>query len=254
MMKSLTDWLSDCELKFGHYEISILALIKSVLLIILLFWIARFIVKKIEYSLRTTKTLNAFQKNILLKIIKFFFITLVVIIALNTLGLDLTALAVFGGAFGVSIGVGLQKIFSNLISGLVLLVDKSVKPGDLISVANTVGYVNYIGARCVSVIARDGKQHFIPNELFITNAVENWSHFSKNMHVAIPISVPRHVDRDLVKNTLINYSLNNPAISTTPKPTCIIKNFDSTKIEMEFDFWIKDAITYDPRHSSQRNL
>src|SRR5690606_23962142 len=115
-----------------------------------------------------------------------------ILIGIDILGVDLTALAVFSGAFGLAIGFGLQRTFGNLIAGIILLMDKSIKPGDVISVADqagntTFGQIRKIGVRAVSVTTRDQREYLIPNENLMINQVENWSYSSRNVRMQIPV-------------------------------------------------------------------
>src|SRR3546814_9934283 len=110
-------------------------------------------------------------------------------VGIDLLGIDLTALAVFSGAFGLAVGFGMQKTLGNLISGLILLMDRSIKPGDVIVVGETFGWVNRIGMRAVSVLTRDGKEYLIPNVNLMTETVENWSHTSRNVRLHVPVRV-----------------------------------------------------------------
>lgn len=224
----------------GNHQISILSLFKCGILITFLLWISDIFTKKADSLLSQTHALNHKQKKTLVKIIQFFFGSMAVIIGLNTLGIDLTAITVFGGALGVSIGVGLQRIFANMISGLVLHADKSVKIGDLIAVSDTVGWVNKIGVRYVSVISRDGKQHLIPNELLITSKIENWSYDSTSLRISIPISVSLNADKSTVKNILLECAQNNSHVLRNPEPMSLIKSFSGEKVDMELVVWIND--------------
>ena len=106
-----------------------------------------------------------------------------ILIGIDVVGFDLSTLAVFSGAFGLAVGFGLQKTFGNLIAGLILLMDRSVKPGDVIVVGDHFGTISKICVRAVSVITRDGKEHLIPNELLMTEPVENWSYSSRNVRI-----------------------------------------------------------------------
>ncbi len=110
-------------------------------------------------------------------------------IGIDLIGIDLTALAVFSGAFGLAVGFGLQKTFGNLIAGIILLMDRSIKPGDVIVVGESFGHVTKIGVRAVSIVTRDGKEHLIPNENLMTQEVENWSYSSRDVRLHIPVSV-----------------------------------------------------------------
>lgn len=135
-----------------------------------------------------------------------------VFLGIDVLGIDLTALAVFSGAFGLAIGFGLQKTFGNLISGLILLMDRSIKPGDIIVVGDTFGWVNKIGVRAVSVLTRDGKEHLIPNERLMTEEVENWSYSSRDVPVHVAFSVSYESDLRLVQKLAVEAAIGAPRV------------------------------------------
>ena len=128
-----------------------------------------------------------FPAGLLAKVVRVFLIFISFLVAMSTIGLDLSSFALLGGAIGVGIGFGLQKVVSNLVSGLILLLDRSIKPGDVIEIDNTYGWINSLRARYASIITRDGKEHLIPNEDLITNRVVNWSFSDKNIRVRVPV-------------------------------------------------------------------
>ena len=116
-------------------------------------------------------------------------------VGIDLLDIDLTTFAVFSGALGLAVGFGLQKTIGNLIAGIILLMDRSIKPGDVIVVGDKdVGWVNKIGVRAVSVVTRDGKEHLIPNEDLMTKEVENWSYTDRNVRIRIPVDVAYDCD------------------------------------------------------------
>ena len=137
------------------------------------------------------------------------------------LGIDLTALAVFSGAFGLAIGFGLQKTFGNLIAGIILLMDHSIKPGDVIAVndgiTNTVGQVKKIGIRAVSVTTRDKKEYLIPNENLMINQVENWSYSSRDVRIKVPVSVAYGTDLDLAERLMLEATTAAPRVLGSPR-------------------------------------
>ncbi len=162
------------------------------------------------------------------------------LLAMDILGIDLTALAFFSGAFGLAIGFGLQKTFGNLISGIILLMDRSIKPGDVIAIGDSFGWVNKIGIRAVSIITRDGKEHLIPNENMMTNEVENWSYSSKNVRVRIPVGVAYNSDIKLVEKILLELAKDHSRILKRPEPKVLIKEFGDNSVNFEYRIWIKD--------------
>ena len=163
-----------------------------------------------------------------------------VVIGLNIVGLDLTSLAVFSGALGLGIGFGLQKVVSNLISGIILLMDKSIKPGDVIAVGDSYGWVNSLGARCISVLTRDGKEHLIPNENLITQTVENWSYSDRKVRLHIPIGVSYNSDIHQVRELLLQAVDEHARVLKIPEPRCLITGFGDSSIDFEIRAWIFD--------------
>jgi small-conductance mechanosensitive channel len=160
--------------------------------------------------------------------------------ALNVVGIDLTALTVFSGAIGIGIGLGLQKGASNVASGLMLLLDKSIKPGDIVSVGNTFGWVTSLGGRYVSIRTRDGIEHLIPNESFISQGVENWSFNDREVRLKIPIGVAYDTDLRLAQRLCLEAAAETPRILHRPEPSCLLMKFGDSAIELELRVWISD--------------
>lgn len=161
-------------------------------------------------------------------------------VAIDMLGIDLTAFAIFSGAFGLAIGFGLQKTFGNLIAGIILLMDRSIKPGDVIAVGDSFGWVNKIGIRAVSIVTRDGKEHLIPNESLMTEAVENWSYSSKNVRVRIPVGVSYSADMDKVEALLRQAAVESGRVLKRPAPNVWMKEFGDNSVNFEILAWIAD--------------
>jgi small-conductance mechanosensitive channel len=167
-------------------------------------------------------------------------IALVVLVGIDFLGIDLTALKFFSGALGLAVGFGLQKTFGNLIAGLILLMDRSIKPGDVIVVGDSFGWVNRIGVRAVSVLTRDGKEHLIPNELLMTERVENWSYSDPKVRVHIPVGVAYDSDIVQVEALLLDAALTTPRVLKDPAPVCWLQNFGESSVDFDLIVWIAD--------------
>jgi small-conductance mechanosensitive channel len=163
-----------------------------------------------------------------------------VMITLNTIGLDLTAFTVFSGAIGVGIGFGLQKIVANFISGIILLLDRSVKPGDVIEVAGTYGVVRGLGARFAAVRTRDGTEHLIPNEAFITNSVINWTHSDKIIRRKAPIGISYGADVEKAMALIVDAANRVERVIHDPAPICLLNGFGDSSVNLEVRFWIGD--------------
>ena len=161
-------------------------------------------------------------------------------VGIDMLGIDLTAFAVFSGALGLAIGFGLQKTVGNLIAGIILLMDRSIKPGDVIVVGDSFGWVNKIGVRAVSVITREGKEHLIPNENLMTQEVENWSYSSRAVRVKIEIGVAYDTDLRLAQRLMIEAAKESKRVLEEPAPVCWITGFGDSSVDHEVRFWITD--------------
>lgn len=243
----LLDWLpivtanlDSVGFNLGKNHISLLSVINFILLVALFFTLAVWISSNIERRMQHSKNLNASLKVALAKLIKVAFITFAILIALDTAGIDLTALAVFGGALGVGLGFGLQRITSNFISGFILLFDKSIKPGDVISIGDKFGWVRELRARYIVVTDRDGVDTLIPNENLVTTDVINWSYQDKNVRLKAPISISYHDDPEQAMQLMIEAAKETPRVLLDPPPVARLMRFGDNGIEMECRIWIND--------------
>ena len=166
------------------------------------------------------------------------------LLTIDLLGIDLTALAVFSGAFGLALGFGLQKTFGNLLAGIILLMDRSIKPGDVIAVndgiTNTVGQVKKIGLRAVSVTTRDKKEYLIPNENLMINQVENWSFSSRDVRIRVPLTVAPNADLELAERLMIEAARATPRVLELPKPAAWLMELHEAGATFEIRVWIND--------------
>ncbi|MEZ5448310.1 MAG: mechanosensitive ion channel [Thiolinea sp.] len=183
------DWLDGIKLDSGPNGLTAYDLITSTLSVAGFVWVAIAVSDLINRSLQSRRDLSPSGQALFSKISRFVLLAIAFLLGLNTVGIDLTAFAVFGGAMAVGIGLGLQKVFSNLIAGIILLSDNSIKPGDTIVSDGRYGKVNKLSARYISMITRDGTEHLIPNDDLINNRVENWSHSDENVRLKCPIGV-----------------------------------------------------------------
>ena len=168
-----------------------------------------------------------------------------IFIGIDLLGIDLTALAVFSGALGLAIGFGLQKTFGNLIAGIILLMDKSIKPGDVIAVADqagneTFGQIQKIGIRAVSITTRDQKEYLIPNENLMINQVENWSYSSRNVRMQVPVGVSYHSDIDRAEELMLEAAVSCDRVLKSPPPTVWLDQYGDSSVDFIIHVWITD--------------
>jgi small-conductance mechanosensitive channel len=171
-----------------------------------------------------------------------FLLVLAVLIALPAVGIDLTVLSVFGGALGVGLGFGLQKIASNYVSGFIILLDRSIRIGDLITVDNRFGQVTQINTRYTLLKAQDGTESIIPNETLITQTVVNQSLSKPEVRVVLPIQVAYSTDLDQAKEILLGVAKNHPRVVQTgaEAPKVLLREFADNGINLDLAVWIRD--------------
>jgi small-conductance mechanosensitive channel len=206
----------------------------------LLLWVAASASRMLETRISRLQDLTPSIQVLLSKLLKITLLTLAVIIAMNSIGIDLTGLALFSGAIGLGIGFGLQKVVSNLISGVILLLDKSIKPGDVIELGETFGWISSLGARYVSVITRDGKEYLIPNEDLITQRVVNWSFSTQFVRQEVKIGVSYDADPHKVRELLANAARKPSRVAADPGPVCHLAGFGDSSLDFVLRFWIRD--------------
>lgn len=226
--------------KVGEIRLSALGVVKGVLTAAILLWGAIVLSRFVETQLRRSVHLTPSIQVLSAKLAKITLITVAVVIALQAVGVDLTAFAVFGGAVGVGIGFGLQKVVSNLISGVILLLDRSIKPGDVIEVEGAYGWINTLGARYVSVVTRDGMEYLIPNEDLITQRVINWSFSSKKLRLRVPFGISYDSDVHKAVELSKEAASEEARVIDDPPPNCLMRGFGDSSIDLELRFWITD--------------
>ncbi len=232
--------LDGMAMQVGSNRISVLATLKLVLALALLWLLAQWLGRVIENRISRAEFVNAGMQVALVKLSKFVLLVLAFLLALDVVGIDLTALTVFGGALGVGLGFGLQRIASNFISGFIVLFDRSIRPGDVISIDNKLGWVQELHARYVVVKDRDGVERLIPNEMLITNEVINWSYSDRNVRLKIPVSISYDNDPEQALALLAEAAMANPRVLADPAPTARLMAFGDSGIELELRVWIQD--------------
>jgi small-conductance mechanosensitive channel len=225
---------------FGETRISVLSFIQLTISIIVFIVIATWLVRFIESRARRSQYLNPSMRVVLTKTSKFVVYGLAILFALRAVGIDFTAFAVFSGAVGVGIGFGLQKIFSNFISGFILIFDRSIKPGDVITIGNRFGWVQELNARYVVVRDRDGVEALIPNENLITTEVTNWSYSDRSVRQRLPVSISYNDDPELAMQLMSDSAHEHPRVLNDPEPVARLMRFGDNGIELELRVWIQD--------------
>ncbi|QQR41221.1 mechanosensitive ion channel family protein [Devosia rhizoryzae] len=227
-------------ISIGEFRISALLLLRAGLVTAGVIWCAIFISHIIENRLKRSDDVSPSAKVLFSKLVRIGLVIGAGAFALSASGVDLTALTVVSGAIGVGIGFGLQKVVSNFISGIIILLDRSVKPGDTIAVGDTFGWIVDLRARFVSVMTRDGRKYLIPNEDFITKEVINWSYSDENVRVDVEFGVAYDSDPHQVTAIAIVAAQTVERVSSYKEPVCWLTGFSASSLDFKLRFWITD--------------
>lgn len=226
----------------GEFRLSALTVIKALFALFVLLYAATFVSSLLERRIRQIKGLTMTSKVLMTKVVRVVLVTLALLIGVTTAGVDLSLLAVFSGAIGLGIGFGLQKGISNLFSGMLLLLDKSIQPGDIIELqGGTFGWVENMGARFTEIITRDNKSFLVPNEDFITQKVVNWSHGSTLIRIEVEFGVDYSHNPHEIKAMAEEAAKSPDRVCEEPAPVCHFVEFGESSLRFKLRFWIKDA-------------
>ncbi|WP_454633402.1 mechanosensitive ion channel family protein [Bradyrhizobium cenepequi] len=232
--------LDSVAIEIGGLRLTPLLLIKAGALVLLALWLTNIASNFVESRINQATDLTPSIQVLLIKIIRIGLMVVAIAIALSAVGINLSALAVFSGAVGVGIGIGLQKIVANFISGIILLADKSVKPGDLVTIGDSSGRISAMKTRYISVAAGDGREFLIPNEDLVTQKVVNWTYTDKNTLVKIPFGTNYDADPRLVCKLAIEIAAAAPRALKGKPPNCILTEFAEAGMKFSLTFWIGD--------------
>ena len=224
----------------GSIRISVYTVLKAVVVLSVVFWLSGALSRGTKAYLRRVG-LKSRTRALMTKFFDIILYSIVFFIILNVVGVDLTALAVIGGAVGVGVGFGLQKITSNFISGIILIFERSIDTHDLVELeGNVYGWIRYLGARYTLVETLDGKEIMIPNEDFITGRVVNWTFTNAQARINIPVGVSYQSDIKLAKDLMIAAANEYEHTLNTPPPVCHLREFGDSSVNFELRFWLKD--------------
>lgn len=221
-------------------NLSVLWFLKLVVLLGVLLWLAVSVGNFLNLRIQRSDELTPSLRVLIGKVIRTTLIIVAALVTLASLGIDLTVFTVLSGAIGVGIGFGLQKVVSNFISGIVILLDRSIKPGDTISLGDTFGWIRELRARFVSVVTRDGREYLIPNEDFITQEVINWSFSDELVRLDVPFGVSYSSDPHQVSALAVEAASTVPRVVETKAPVCWLTEFGDSSLNFLLRFWIRD--------------
>lgn len=240
LLTEVTALLDGVAISFGSFRLSTLAVLKALVVTGLLFTLARLIASTASGRIRKAEHISPSMQVLAIKMLQIILFGAAFFIGLKAVGFDLTGLAVLSGAIGVGIGFGLQKVISNLVSGVIILLDKSIKPGDVISIGETFGWINSLTARYVSITTRDGREYLIPNEDLITGQVVNWSHSNDYVRLDIYFGTAYGDDPHKVRKLAVEAASSVERVLSFKAPVCHIVGFGDSSVDYILRFWIRD--------------
>ena len=232
--------LDSVSIVLGGFKLTPLLVLNFFVILIIALWLANIISNFAESRITQSADLTPSIQVLLVKMIRLGLLVFAVIVAMGAVGINLSALAIFSGAAGVGIGFGLQKIVANFISGIILLVDKSVKPGDLVTIGDNSGRISAMKTRYISVAAGDGREFLIPNEDLVTQKVTNWTYTDKNTLVKVNFATNYDADPRLVCRVAIEIAAGAARALKNKPPNCILTEFAEAGMKFSLTFWIAD--------------
>lgn len=238
-LPSLLTSMDELAIQIGKARISLLTAIKTVFSVVIFILIALWVSALIEKRL-TRSDISSYLKIGITKTVRVILLIIAFIVALDVIGVDLTALTVLGGALGVGIGFGLQRIASNFISGFILLFDRSIRPNDVITINESFGWVKELRARYVVIQDRDGVETLIPNENLITSQVINWSYTDRNVRIKIPVQISYSDDPEAAMQYLVDAANETNRVLKDPPAVARLMRFADHGIDLELRLWIND--------------
>ncbi len=233
-------WINFPFLVLGPATISVEVILKSVFLVWLLFLAAGQITAFLQNRVLIRTDLDPSLSFAMMRFLKFFLFGIVVLVVLDTAGINLSTLTIFGGALGIGLGFGLQNIANNLVSGMILLLDRSIKQGDVVSVGDSYGWVVRLGARYIVVRTRDGVEKLIPNANLIASEITNWSHSDRKVRLHVKVGVSYDSDPFKVRQILLRVADTNPRVLKSPQPNVLFVDFGESSLDFELRVWIHD--------------
>jgi small-conductance mechanosensitive channel len=252
----LLGWFDAIERTLDHIDLvpgkttfSLWALLKGIVVIAGFLVVTSLIARTIERRVMKVEGLAISTRIGISKFSTFALVGLGILLGINASGVDLTVLGLFTGAIGLGLGFGLQAIASNFVSGFVLLMDKSIKPGDVISFTGTTGtstenfgWVQELRGRYIVVRDRDGVETLVPNQNLITNSVINWSYSDQRVRIRLPVMISFQDDPEVALQVLIDAAANHPRILKDPGPVSRLMSFENYGMRVEVRFWIRDPM------------
>jgi len=243
LLPEVVDYLDGITFHLGKQKLTTWLVLQGLFWVVITLLAALWLSGAIEARLMRADSLHSSLRVVFARAAKSLLVVLAVLMVLPLVGIDLTVLSVFGGAIGVGLGFGLQKIASNYVSGFIILLDRSIRIGDLITADNFYGEVKDITTRYVVVRALDGREAIIPNELLITATVLNHSYSNRQIRLAIQVQVAYKGDPERAMQLMVEVAGKHPRVLAEPPPKAFLARFADSGMELELGVWIDDPET-----------
>jgi small-conductance mechanosensitive channel len=241
LLTPFTTFLQNLSFSLGSTKFTALGALKGLILAVIFLQAAVMLSKFAVTRISHMRDVSPSVQVLLGKTVKVILFTVAILMAMSSVGIDLTSLAIFSSALGVGIGFGLQTIISNYVAGIILLMDRSIKPGDTIEVGGVFGVVSGVYGRFSSVKTRDGKEYLIPNEHFVTNEVINWTYSDTNIRLKIPVGIAYESDVNKALRLMEEAPKGMKRILTSPEPRAMLIEFGDSSVNLELRAWIADT-------------
>lgn len=241
-LQAFLDLLNSIAFNIGDMRLSLMGFVNGILLLTIFIWLSNLLARLLDSRLVYLEGVTPAARVLIGKMLRIFLYLVAVVVALTFVGVNLTALAVFSGALGIGLGFGLQKVVSNLFSGIILLLDRSLKPGDVIETGDAYGWIKQMGARYATVATRDGKEYLIPNETLITEQVINWSHSDTAVRLKIEVGISYRSDVHKAIELMVEAALSQPRVlrDDMHTPLAHLVDFGDSSVDFELRVWVSD--------------
>lgn len=245
------EWLEATRFPVGRAKVSLWAVLVGALSVLVTLLAALWVGSSLESRLMQATSIDSNVRAVLSRVLRALLVLLAVLVSLSMVGIDITVLSVFGGALGVGLGLGLQRIASNYVSGFIILLDRSLRIGDTITVDKYSGAVQQINTRYTVVRAADGTEAIVPNEMLVAQAVTNHTPADKKARVAVKVVIGHDAEVARVMTLMEEAALTEGRVMLEPKPTAVLLGFDGAGLELELGCWIRNP---DDRLSVQSSV
>ncbi len=239
-LPEILDAMDELSFHIGRQKISLLTILSGILSVLVTLMAAMWLGRVLENRVMAAENLDMNLRVVLAKLFRAVLVVLGILVALPLAGIDITVLSVFGGALGVGIGFGLQKIASNYVSGFIILIDRSIHPGDSLTVEGRFGTVSQLTARYMVLKSLDGTEAIIPNETLISSTVINHSYTDRHFRVGIPVQISYQSDLERAMAIMKEAATQQPRVLADPETKVFLKSFGDNGIDLEMSIWIND--------------